>query len=256
MADEIYFFTRSYTYDTDAVASTSGTSVGVNLPALAIDKDQSTYWETTDAAPALKIDLSEAQTIDSLWFKSSNVSKYRLYYSTDDIVYNAAFAEQNSLNGVDYQIELTPRTARYWRLDVTEEDVVGTNTIIYEVLLMEHRLTLDGYDSHPSKLNIMQRDRIGGAYNLADGSATSYSGEKAYTELEFTFSFTPQANRDNLYDLYSTPTLRPSMTIYPEPDAYSSGIYQVVWADTDFNLVYAIGYTGSGFNGNLRFSEY
>lgn len=258
MADEIYFFTHNYAYDADAVASTPGSSVGGHTPDQAIDNHQATYWETIDAAPQLKIDMGAAQTIDSLWFKSANVAKYRLYYSTDGITYTAAHAEQDgNANGYNWHFSFTPggTLARYWRLDITQELVGGNNTLIYEILLMQHRLTLDDDDSWPSRVEVIPTDRAGGSYALADGSVTSFVGDRARVDIEMTFEYTPLAERDNLYTLYSTPTLRPTLTIFPD-DNYQQGIYQVIWQSIDFPLVYQMGYKGSGFGGMLKFQEW
>ena len=230
--------------------------VGSHTPDYAIDNDQMTYWETTDASPQLKVDLGVAQAVDSIWFKSANVAKYRLYYSTDDILYTAAHAEQDgNANGYNFDFEFTPQTARYWRLDITQELVGGNNTLIYEVLLMEHRLTLDDDDSWPSRVEVIPTDRIGGSYVLADGSITSFAGDRARVDIEMFFEYTPFANRNNLYDLYSTPTLRPTLTIFPD-DNYPQGIYQVIWQNIDFPLVYQISYKGAGFGGSLKFQEW
>ena len=256
--DDVVFLSESYTYKPDAVASTPGTSFGTNTPGKAVDYDKdSTYWETTDAAPSIKIDLGVAYEVDSLWFKSYNVSKYRLYYSSDDIAYFAAFAEQDgNANGVDFLFSFTAQTKRYWRLDITQETAPGENTLIYEIMLMEHRLTLNHTDeSLPSRADVVQNDRIGGNYQLSDGSATSYAGQRIFVDIVMEFDYTPKANRDNLYDLFLNPYIRPPLTIYPN-DEYPEGIFAVIWKSTIFNLVYTIGYKGSGFSGRLEFLEH
>lgn len=255
--DDVVFFSESYTYKPDAVASTDGTSVGANTPEKAIDYIQTTFWETTDAAPSIKIDLGIAYEVDSLWFKSDNVSKYQLYYSADDIAYFGAFAEQDgNANGVDFVFSFTAQTKRYWRLDITEETVVGTNTLIYEIMLMEHRLTLNHTsESLPSRLDVVQNDRIGGSYQLSDGAVTSFAGQIIFVDIAMDFEYTPKANRDNLYDLFLNPYIRPPLTIYPD-DEYPEGIYRVIWKSTPFDFVYSIGYKGSGFSGQIAFLEY
>lgn len=256
-ADDVVFFSESYSYKPDAVASTAGTSVGANTPDKAVDYDKATFWETTDAAPSIKIDLGAAYEIDSLWFKSDNVSKYRLYYSADDIAYFAAFAEQDgNANGINSVFSFTAQTKRYWRLDITQETVVGTNTLIYDIMLMEHRLTLQNSDqSLPAKIDIRPNDRIGGSYQLADGAAASFSGQTIFADITMDFEYTPKANRDNLYNLFSSPAIRPLLTIYPD-DEYPEGIYRVIWKSTLFDFVYSISYKGSGFSGQIAFLEY
>ena len=256
-ADDVVFLSESYSYKPDAVASTAGTSVGANTPDLAIDYDKATYWETTDAAPSIKIDLGAAYEMDSLWFKSSNVAKYRLFYSADDIAYFAAFAEQDgNASGYNYQFSFSAQTKRYWRLDITQEVVVGTNTLIHEVMLMEHRLTLQNSDqSLPAKIDVRPNDRIGGNYQLADGAATSFSGQTIFADITMDFEYTPKANHDNLYALFSSPAIRPPLTIYPD-DEYPEGIYRVIWKSTLFDFVYSIAYKRSGFSGAITFLEY
>lgn len=256
MADEIYLLTRNYAYDDVSVASTPGTSVGANTPDLAIDRDHDTYWETVDALPQLVIDLGSAITIDSLWFKhSANVVQYRVYHSPDDIVYTAVdVAQAAEADGYTPYFEFTPATRRYWRIDVTSK--TAGNTLIYEALLMEHRLTLTGDTSLPAQVHRKPTDRIGGSYPLANGTVTSYAGSKVYQEVSMQFSNTPQANRDNLYGLFSTPTIRPALTIYPEHAEYPGEILQVVWKSIEFGLVYVASYKGEGFSGTLEFSEY
>lgn len=258
--DDVVFLSESYTYKPDAEASTDGTSVDDNTPDLATDYDKdTTFWETTDVAPSIKIDLGAAYEIDSLWFKSENVSKYQLYYSEDDISYFAAFDEQDgNADGVDFLFSFTAQTEQYWRLDITEEIVVGTNTLIYEIMLMEHRLTLNHIDeSLPSMVSVHPTDdRIGGGYILADGSATTYSATKEYVDIKLDFEYTPKANRDAIYELFSLPTLRPPLTIYPIPDEYPEWIYRVVWGNTKFPFSHTIPYRGSGWSGQVEFKSY
>ena len=256
MADEIYFLTRNYAYDEDAVASTPGSSVGANTPDLAIDRDQLSAWETVEALPQLVIDLGSAITIDSLWFMHSlNVVQHRIYHSPDDIVYTAVDVAQDAeADGYTSYFEFTPATRRYWRIDITTK--TAGNVLIYEALLMEHRLTLDDNDSLPAQVHRKPTDRIGGMYPLANGTATTYAGSKLYQEVSMQFSNTPQANRDDLHSLFSTPTIRPALTIYPEHAEYPAEILQVVWKDIEFGLVYSAPYKGAGFSGTLQFSEY
>ncbi|MHC4395659.1 MAG: discoidin domain-containing protein [Planctomycetota bacterium] len=257
MADEVYFFSESYTYKPDVVLSTTSITVGSNVKENTIDYDKESYWETTDPFLYLEIDLGAVFTIDSLWFKSYNVAEYRLYYSDDGIVYTPAFsALSGNANGINLFVSFAARTKRYWRFNVTQETTPAENTLIYEIMLLEHRLTLQTSDqSLPAKINVRPNDRRGGSYQLTDGAATSFAGQTIFVDIALDFEYTPKANRDNLYNLFSNPYIRPPLTIYPD-DEYPEGIYRVIWKSTLFDFIYSSSYKGSGFSGQIAVEEY
>lgn len=261
MANEIYFFTESYTYKVSAVATSSGgNDIAGHLPNDGIDYDVDSYWENDAALPILKIDLGAAYTVDSLWFKHANIDTYTLYYSTDDIVYNAiADGTTGSGESAKWLFTFTAQTAQYWRFNVTAK-VGGGNTKVYEILLMEQRLAIDDELNVPAMVNIIPEDKAGGGYQMADGSYSTYAGERSFVGISMKFQYTPKANRDNLHNLFSydaagNPVLRSLLVIFPD-DEYPEKIYRVLWKSTKFPLVYQIGYKGSGFGGTLDFQEY
>ena len=257
MADEVYIFTRPYNYDSGVVATAVGGTTDPDHPeSHAIDHNDSTYWENDAALPVLKIDLTEAQTIDSLWFNHDNIDTYTLYWSTDDITYNAiADGDADSGGTSQWLLEFTSQTARYWRLNVTAK-VGGGDTKVYEIILMEHRLSLDDDDSFPAMVDVQDSDRSGGSYELANGAYTTYSGEEIFADIEIAFDKITQATRDSLYSLFTTPDFRPPLTIFPLSAEYPDGMYRVLWEDTTFPLTYDRALKTVGFSGIFRFREY
>ncbi len=254
MADEVFIFTRPYTYDNGVVATAVGGTTDPDHPVSdAIDHDIRTYWENDAALPVLKIDLTEAQIVDSLWFNHDNIDTYTLYWSTDDIGYNAVITGTADSGGSSkWLLEFTPRTARYWRLDVTAK-VGGGATQVYEIMLMEHRLSLDDDDSFPAMVDVQDSDRSGGGYDLANGAFTTYSGEELFVEIEIVFDKITQVTRDSLYTLFTTPDFRPPITIFPLSAEYPDSIYRVLWEDTTFPLTYDSSLKLIGFSGSFRF---
>ena len=252
----LYFFTRSYTYDEDAVATIeTGTAVTGHEATYANDYDKNSYCEIVDAAPEISVDLGTARTVDSLWFKSDNIDTYEIYYSSDGSAWTLEGTEQTgNTDGANYWIGFTSRSYRYWKIKVTGKTGAG-NVKFYEIMFMELRLTISDKLYFP-KLMVEFEDTAGGGYVLADGSWTSYSGEQVYAKIEMTWDVpTPKANRDNLYTLYSTPTVRPMMVIIPDIDNYPDGAFQVVWDQQEFGLTYGMAYKGAGFSGSLKFRE-
>jgi len=261
MANEIYFLTRSYSYDDDVVASTPGTSEGTNLPANAVDEKEASYWETADSVPArLAIDLGAAREITGLWFKHSNVSKYELYRSSNGVDYTQVGAEQDAQSSaVGYWILVPSTTYRYYRLDITEKVGVG-NILIYELMLMNSLLTLDNDDLYPSQMVRRKVDRMGGTYELADGSITSYSGERHYEEVDLIYRNSPKSTRDALYSVFyeesnGSAIIRPKITLFLEADAFPGEIFQGVWENIDFPMTYTGSIIQAGFSGTFKFAE-
>jgi len=256
MADETYIFLDAYSYLSDAAASTPGTSVSTNTPDKANDYLWNTYWETSDGAPQLKIDLVAAYEVDSLWFQhSTNVNEYRLYHSDDDAVYTAVdVAQVADVAGYTYY-DFTGATHRYWRLDITNKD--AGNVTITECMLMLHQLTLSATDdSQPSRIDMNVEDRGGASYFLADGTAISYTGstERGKATLTLSFVQTPEANRNSLKDSYEGPPIRLPLVIYPDTE-FPSEIFRVIWQTPMFPLRYTQSFKGAGFSGELKFSE-
>lgn len=261
MADEVYFFSESYTYKSAAVATSSGGSdVSGREPEYAIDYDMDTQWENDAALPVLKIDLGAAYAIDSLWFKHGNIDTFTLYYSTDDISYFAVSGGTAGSGGVaEWLFAFTEQTARYWRLNVTAK-IGGGNASVYDVLLMKQRLAITSIDNLPADIIITPIDRAGGGYEMANGTMATYSGSRDYADIDMVFAYTPVANRDNLYGLYSVDAggfrnIREPLVIFPESD-YPEKIYRVLWGDINFPLKRQISYKDAGYGGTLQFQEY
>lgn len=257
MADEVFFFTRPYNYDSGVVATAVGGTTDPDHPVSdAIDHDIRTYWSNDAATPQFDIDLGAAHTIDSFFIRHSNIDLYTLYWSTDDITYNGVSDGDAGSGGTSkWLLEFTPRTARYWRIIVTAK-VGGGDTLFYEVLLMEHRLSLDDDDSYPAMVDVQDSDRSGGGYDLANGAFTTYSGEELFVEIEIVFDKITQATRDSLYTLFTTPDFRPPITIFPLSAEYPDSIYRVLWENTAFPLTYDSSLKLIGFSGSFRFIGY
>lgn len=252
---DFHLLSRNYAYDLGAVASTSGTSVGANTPDLTTDKLRATFWETADVQPQLKIDLLSAQTIDSLWFQSANVKRYHLFYSVDDAIYNPALSEMFSFGtGYDYFIGFDPQSARYWRLDITEEESAGTNTRIHEVMLMKQQITYADAEVVGTVTNELA-DPGGGGYRLADGSFVRFAGasERGKHMTNISFTFASLQRFDELESLWTGPPRRPTLTVFPEPDDRPEKIFEMVFDDIDMN--YADAWKGLGFSGSIQLIE-
>jgi len=259
MADELYFFSESYTYRPDTtVATTNPPGVKENL----LDYDMTTYWTGNDPGGGpceIVFTFFNTQIIDAIWFKGYNIGTYEVYawiaaawHLVDTIVVNET--------GISYNLHIFDHThqSSSWKLAITLTASPGV-PLVYEVMLMKHFVTLsDIDDSLPSNVTVTPIDRIGGSYQMADGAQTSYRGIKIYHDITYEYEFTPKANRDALYDVYYSITygIRPNIIIYPDPDEYPEGIYRVVFESIDFPFRYQIPYKGSGFGGRLNFKEY
>ena len=252
-----YFFSESYTYKHNASASvTGGTPVAGHPASDAIDYDKASYCETDGDTPSLIIDLGASRTIDSLWLKHSNISTFALYHSangSDWTVCSGGDGIVDKGSGIFWYFAFTEQTKRYWKIAVTAKVGAG-NVLFYEAMLMESKLLLEDEVDLPSKVKVDKLDTIGGSYIMADGGPVSYSGQKAYASITVMFEYTPQANKDAAEALFESP-LRQALSILPD-DEYPERIFRVIWNDTEFNLNSSIGYTGSGFSGDLEFQEY
>lgn len=252
----IYFFTSPYNYESNVtMSSAGGTDDIAHPPEKAIDSDKLTYWENDGANPDLIINLGSSRDIDSLWFKHYNIDTFNLYYSDDGAIWDLQATTNRVAKGTDifWQFDFTLRTKQYWKISVTAK-LGGGNVKIYELMLMKQRLTL-GDDEAPAMVTMAPQDMIGGSYEMADGSTKSYSGNFVHTNIKMEFKYAIDAVRDNLCNLYSTPLVRPPITILPDDD-YAENIYRCIWKSTDFPFRYTIPYKGSGWTGNLEWQEY
>ena len=257
MADEVFIFTRPYTYDSGVVATAVGGTTDPDHPeSHAIDHNDNTYWENDAVAPQFDIDLGAAHTIDSFYIRHFNIDLYTLYWSTDDITYTSvSFGTAGSGGTSKWLLEFITKTARYWRIIVTAK-VGGGDTKFFEVMLMEHRLSLDDDDSYPAMVDVQDSDRSGGSYELANGAYTTYAGEELFADIEIAFDKITQATRDSLYSLFTTPDFRPPLIIFPAHAEYPDEIFRVLWEDVTFPLTYDKSLKLTGFSGVFRFKEY
>ena len=258
MADSLYFFSESYTYRPDTTVATTNAGGGeANLQ----DYNMATYWTGNDPSGGpceIVWTFTDTQTIDAIWFKGYNIGTYKVYawiaaawHLVDTVIVTDPL--------ISYNLHIFDHThqSSSWKLAITLTASPGV-PLVYESMLMKYHITLSDIDySLPSGCTITPTDRIGGTYGLADGSFTSFRGIKIYHDITYEFEFTPKANRDNLYDIYYSPTygIRPPLVIIPD-DNYPEGIYRVVFESIDFPFSYTIPYKGSGFSGQLKFKEY
>jgi len=254
----IYFFTESYTYEDDvSITSDNGNDIAGHLPALVNDYDKDTYWENDGALPDLIIDLGVIQDIDSLWFKHDNIDTFELYYSDTGLALDWTLqADTNrsaESSSIFWQFDFTLRSKRYWKISVTAK-LGGGNIKIYELMLMEQRLELTD-ETAPVMAVMTPQDVMGGSYEMADGSTKSYSGDVVHANIKMSFVYASEADRNNLYDLYSTPRLRPALVILPDDD-FPENIFRCIWVSENFPFKHTIPYKGSGFSGDLEWQEY
>jgi len=254
----IYFFTQSYTYKFDAVASVLvGTPQSGHPAADAVDYDKSTYCEIAHANPEMKFDLGAAYEIDSIWFKSDNIATYTVYHSDNGTSWTQADdTTTGNADGINYSFAFTAATKRYWRILVNSKTAGGSNVKFYEVMLMKQRLVLNTLPAMPARVEMPSHDRIGGAYQLGDGQMTSFAGDRIFDDIEMTFDRLDITARGNLYTLFSTPVIRPLLTIWADWENYPEKMLRVIWGDKSFPLVYQDGWRGAGFAGRLLFEEY
>ena len=253
----MYIFSESYTYRSGvSISSAGGSDVAGHLPAEAIDYDKDSYWENDGATPDLIIDLGAIRTIDSLWFKHSNIYTFNLYYSDNGIAWTLQADTNREAKGttVFWQFDFTERVKRYWKISVTSK-IVGCNIKIYELMLMRAKAIWTNTSYLPADAIVTPTDRIGGGYEMADGSFLTYAGQRLYNDIELIFEYLPKAQRDVLYTIFSSPAIRGSLVILPD-DEYPDGIYRTNWSDINFPFRYTIGYKGSGFSGNIKLREY
>jgi hypothetical protein len=251
-----YFFTRSYTYESGVIAtSLVGATPAAHPASHALDYNKDSYWENDHASAELKIDLGVARTIDSLWMKHYNIDLFSLYHSPDGTNWTQVNdGTAGELTGYDWLFSFTAQTKRYWKIIITQR-LIAANIRIYEVMLMQLRLNMTAEANLPSDVTVTPIDRKGGSYGMASGSAASFGGQFIKADIELVWDSTPSANYENLYLLYSTPVIRPNMTLIPT-EARMYQIYRVLWKDKDFPFKQPIPYTDSGYSGTLRFMEY
>ncbi len=250
----VYFFSKSWTYESNVSASSSG-GTDVYSPSEAIDYDMLSYWENDGATPSLIVDLGTTRAIDSLFLKEANITTFKLYHSPNGTdwteVTDGTKTEKES--DIWWWLEFTEVTKRYWKVEVTTKG--AGNVKVYELMLMEMRLALTDTEDLPSMVVISPKDTIGGSYGLVDGSVTSYAGTKTYADISIEFQNIPSDAYDNLYELFTTPSLRYPLVVIPDDDK-PSYIYRCIWADEDFNLKYNQALKLSGFDGSINLTEY
>lgn len=253
----MYLFTESYTYKSGVtVSSAGGSDIADHPPEKAIDYNKASYWENDGATPDLIIDLGAIRTIDSLWLKHSNISTFDLYYSDNGSDWTKE-SETNRIaksSSVFWQFDFTTRAKRYWKISITAK-IGGGNILIYEVMLMLARALWTDTEDLPADVVIIHSDRIGGSYEMADGSAVSFAGQTLYADIDLIFEYLPKTKRDELFTVFSEPVIRSPIVILPD-DNYVDGIYRANWSDNSFNFRYTIGYKGSGFSGTIQLQEY
>lgn len=250
----VYYFSESYTYKSGVSASSSG-GADVHSPSEAIDYDWSSYFENDGATPSLIIDLGTARLIDSLFLKEANITTFKLYHSSNGSSWTEVTdgTKTEKEVGIWWWLSFSEISRRYWKIEVTAKD--GGNVKIYEVMLMELRLTLSDDVDLPSMVVITPKDTIGGSYTLVDGSVTSYAGSRSYNEISIEFTYLPSDTYDSLYELFTTPYLRYPLVVIPDDDK-PSYIYRCIWADDAFNFKYSQSMKLSGFDGSIKLMEY
>jgi hypothetical protein len=250
----VYFFSKAWTYERGVSASSSG-GTDVYDPEEAFDYDMSSYWENDGATPSLVIDLGQARTIDCLFLKEAMITTFKLYHSDNGIAWTevADGTKTEKEAGIWWWLSFTEVSKRYWKIEITAKG--ASNVKIYEVMLMELRLALTDEVDFPSMVTITPKDAIGGSYALVDGSSTSYAGTKDYAEIDIEFKNIPSDAYDDLYELWTTPSLRYPLVIIPDDDK-PSYIYRCIWADNGFDFKYSQSLKLSGFDGNMKLLGY
>jgi len=250
----VYFFSKSYTYERGVSASSSG-GTDVYDPSEALDYDMSSYWENDSALPELIIDLGSVQTIDCLFMKEAMITTFKLYHSDDAISWSEVVDGTNTEKeaGIWWWLSFTEVSKQYWKIEVTAKG--ASNVKIYEVMLMELRLALTDNIDLPSMVRMPKKDTIGGAYPLVDGSHTSYAGERDYAEIDIEFQNIDSDAYDNLYTLWTTPSLRYPLVVIPDDDK-PSYIYRCVWREMGFDFDYHSELKLSGLDGVIKLMEY
>ena len=263
MADQIRFFSECYTYKPGVTADNNGVgndTVG-HPPKDAFDYDRESYWENDAPAPQFDIDLGAAYSIDSFFIWHFNIDLYTLYYSFNGIAYfGVADGTDEDYPGMKYKMQFTPQEARYWRVIVTAKAGAG-DIKFYELMLMHHERVLGagGATSElPAMMDVIHSDKAGGSYEMADGSLSSYSGERVFVNIDIRFAYLPKTQRTSLHSLFlgAEGTFRPPLVIYPDETEFPDDLYRVLWVDKNFPLKYQVGYKLSGWKGTLRFQEY
>ena len=259
-ADDLYIFSENYLYR-------SGTTATGSNPASdeedSFDYDLATYWESINPAPAppgcyINYQFTTNFDIDYVWVKSSNLGSYTVWEWTGAAWQQIGGARTPDANGISLE-SITPALGNPDRLRLEFTADVSGIIYIYEVFFFKLLHTFQTSDhSLPSNVIVTPIDRIGGSFQLTDGSYTSYRGIRVYHDITCEFEFTPKANRDSLYDLFYSTTygIRPNLVVYPDPEEYPEGIYRVIFDDINFPFSYQIEYKGSGFGGNLTFKEH
>lgn len=255
MADENYFLSENYVYKPGITV----TSSYAFLEDYIYDYDLTTAWQSANPPNSpcyIEVTLDSAYDIDAFWIKGSNIDEVGISRWTG--AWTPVASLNPDANNIIFHVHAISYTEDQWQFVFTPDNPANI-VYCYELMIMKHLKTQKvSDDSWSSNIIITPVDRIGGSYPLADGSESSYRGIKIYHDITFEYEFTPQANRDDLYDLYYSTDygIRPNIVIYPLPDEYPEGIYRVMWESIDFPFNYTIPYRGSGFSGTLNFKEY
>ena len=243
--------TRNYCFDITSVASTNGTSEGVNTPDKAIDRSRVTFWETTDATPDLDVDFGVARSIDSVWVYAENIATYEVYHSDDDVAYTLADGPNTASGNYNAALQFTKSSHRYWRLRVASETVPANNTKIYQLILGEHKLGLD-YDDVFGEILERFEDVEGGTLQTVIGKTISWAGLKGIDSiketLELEITFTDKTIRDNIFTLWKGPPVREPLVFLPFFSIYPERVYEAAWQNPIFPL------TNTGFFGSNEYS--
>jgi len=245
----IRLFSKPYTCDAGVSVSSSGGN-DIYPVGEAVDNDKSSYWENDGATPSYIINLGTARTIDCLYMKSDQIIDYKLYHSANGIAWTEVADGTNTEaeTGIWHWFDFTEQTKQYWKIEVTTKD--AGNVKIYEVMLFEAKLTITD-----DVALVRHIDRIGVNYIMANGAAQTAAGLRLYADITYKAQLITKTERDTLYTLFTTPSPRYPLSVYPD-DNYPEGIYRCTWGTEDFPLEYGVGYTGSGFSGDLIFKEY
>ena len=248
-----YFFTESYTYREDVIATSSG-GTDIQPPASAIDYDQATYWESDGATPSFIIDLGVARQIDSLFLLESMITTFKLYYSHNNTNWTEVTDGTKTEISADvwWWFSFTSVSRRYWKIEVLTKGV--GNVRIKEFMLFVMKVHLAENDG-VGMVNVVPDDPIGGSYLMSNGTTQSFAGSKEYQTIDFSFNYTTLTIKNLLYALYNTPTLRNPVVIIPDEDEPSK-IYRCIWNMTKFEFVYQTSMRLAGYSGSLSFTEY
>ena len=263
----MHLFTQSETYQ-DGISIWSST---INMVGKAADLDVTTYSGTSATPSSLGgihidviFDFKTQVTLDSFWFLSDNVSKFRLLYSDNPTIGGTGVPATSTFTLFDtfdgntdgrnfrYALDPAPPASRYWSIDITEQVDDNESVLFYEILMMTHLLTIDDINDQPSSYQRSIDDEGGATYRLANEHLISYQGiggpketltlgweymdaERIRTNMELEDSGMGDQVEEllsiNLDRIWRGPPKKPIMTVYPRPVDYPDIFYQMWWSD-------------------------